>query len=110
MSEPGCSNTTEPFALRVVGDSMAPEFLDGHIIIVDPSHPLCHGAFTVLEYAGEILFGLFTNKQGREQLEHLNNPDGTVALEGPYSVKGVVVQRSSGRRRNIKHYEYTSLE
>ncbi len=33
---PGHCGASEPFALRVMGDDMAPEFRDGHIIIVDP--------------------------------------------------------------------------
>jgi len=41
MEQTGCSSeTTEPYALRVIGDSMSPEFEDGHIIVVDPGYPL----------------------------------------------------------------------
>ena len=105
MNQPGCSNTTEPFALRVIGEDMAPEFQDGHIIIVDPSHPLCNDAYVVLEYQGEILFGLY-NDRGQQTLSQLNSPAQPIVLEQPFSLKGVVIQRSSGRRRNIKHYEY----
>ena len=44
MAQTGCSaEGQEPFALRVIGDSMAPEFLDGHIIVVDPGFPLFNG-------------------------------------------------------------------
>jgi len=35
MQESSCGG--EPFALRVSGDVMAPEFNDGCIIIIDPS-------------------------------------------------------------------------
>jgi len=34
MQENSCGR--EPFALRVIGDEMSPEFLDGCIIIIDP--------------------------------------------------------------------------
>jgi SOS-response transcriptional repressor LexA len=34
MQENSCGR--EPFALRVIGDSMAPEFQDGCIIVIDP--------------------------------------------------------------------------
>lgn len=106
MNQTGCSSTTEPFALRVIGDSMLPEFHNGHIIIVDPSHPLCDGAFVVLEYEDEILFGLYSNNNNHQTLSQLNSSDDPVQLEKPFELKGVVIQRSSGRRRNIKHYEY----
>ena len=106
MNQPGCSDTTEPFALRVIGDTMLPEFKDGHIIIVDPSHPLCDGAYAVIEYAGEVLFGLFSNKNSTPTLHYLNTDQAPLELSGPFRAKGVVVQRSNGRRRDIKHYEY----
>ena len=42
----GCA-ASEPFALRVLGDSMLPEFAEGAIIIIDPAGAirelLCHG-------------------------------------------------------------------
>ena len=34
----------EPYALRVIGDSMEPEFLEGHILIIDPAMPPQHAA------------------------------------------------------------------
>jgi phage repressor protein C with HTH and peptisase S24 domain len=36
MNDLSNCSSSEPFALRVVGDDMAPEFVDGHVIIVDP--------------------------------------------------------------------------
>ena len=35
MDGSGCASS-EPFALRVLGDSMEPEFKDGCVIIIDP--------------------------------------------------------------------------
>ena len=66
MNNSGCSaGTTEPFALRVIGDSMSPEFEDGHIIIIDPAVPASHEAFVVVDYGGEILFGQYQLSEGR---------------------------------------------
>src|SRR3989344_3080759 len=45
----GCAEL-EPYALRVLGDSMAPEFLEGHVVIVDPGMHLSHGAYVVIDY------------------------------------------------------------
>lgn len=87
---------------------MVPEFQDGHIIIVDPSHPLCDQAFVVLEYQGEIHFGLYREKaHAHPELIQLKHEDEPLVLHDPFELKGVVVQRSSGRRRNIKHYHYS---
>jgi phage repressor protein C with HTH and peptisase S24 domain len=107
MSSTGCSaDTTEPYALRVVGDSMVPEFHDGNIIIVDPSLPALHKAFVVLDYGGEILFGQYWVQEGRHWLQYLNPEHQAVELIGKFECKGVIVQRSTGRRKGLKHYNY----
>ncbi len=43
MAQGGCS-TLEPYALRVLGDSMEPEFPEGCVVIVDPGHVPRDGA------------------------------------------------------------------
>lgn len=107
MSQGGCSaGFTEPFALRVIGESMAPEFLDGHIIIVDPGHQLVHGAYAVIQMQEEVYFGLYQSDGKRHRLEYLNPAFPVQELDGPFELKGVVVQRSTGRRRELKHYDY----
>ena len=106
MSQSGCSaQFTEPFALRVIGDSMAPEFEDGHIIIVDPGLPPYDGAFVVIDYGGEVIFSQYRRRADRHWLEYLNHDDRPIELLPPYDVKGVVIQRSTGRRRELKHYD-----
>ena len=44
----GCA-VHEPFALRVLGDSMEPEFPDGAIIIIDPSGVVEDGCYVLAE-------------------------------------------------------------
>jgi phage repressor protein C with HTH and peptisase S24 domain len=109
MATSGCSaETTEPYALRVMGDSMSPEFDDGHIIIVDPAVPLSHEAYAVIDYSGEILFGQYRVDEGRQWLCYLNPDHESVELISKFDVKGVVIQRSTGRRKELKHYEYST--
>ena len=50
----GCASA-EPFALQVLGNSMAPEFSEGCVVIVDPGAPLCHGAFVVAEHGDGVI-------------------------------------------------------
>ena len=45
----------EPFALRVLDDSMAPDLPAGAVVIVDPGEPPGDGALVVLEHEGEVL-------------------------------------------------------
>ena len=101
----GCA-TSEPFALRVLGDSMSPEFEDGHIIIVDPGHPLVDGCFAIVDLQGEICFGRYQRNDDKEQLAYLNPNYQAHDLSPGYELKGVVTQRSTGRRRDLKHYDY----
>lgn len=107
MSNSGCSaEHTEPYALRVVGDSMAPEFNDGNIIIVDPGMPACHEAYVVIDYGGEVLFGQYRVEEGRHWLHFLNPEHDAVELISTFECKGVITQRSTGRRKELKHYDY----
>jgi len=94
----------EPYALRVIGDSMAPEFLDGHIIVVDPAMPPRDGAFVVIDYQGETLFRQFMVKHDKKLLKALNEAYPTVEMEENYRVRGVVIQRAGRRRADRKHY------
>lgn len=45
----------EPYALRVLDDSMAPDFPAGTVVIVDPGEPAEDGCFVVVEQDGEAL-------------------------------------------------------
>lgn len=102
----GCNaDVTEPFALRVMGDSMSPEFEDGAIIIVDPAAPCNHGAYAVIEHAGEVIFRQFIVENGQQYLKPLNDKYDTVAISGQFDVRGVVIQQTHRRKR--KHYEWS---
>ncbi|MFV2058612.1 MAG: S24 family peptidase [Thiohalomonadales bacterium] len=106
MSDAGCgADTTEPYALRVIGDSMLPEFAHGHIIIVDPGLPIYQGAYVVLLQDEQVMFGQYHQNGPQEQLLYLNPTFQSVTLHKNYLVKGIITQRSSGRRKSIKHYD-----
>ena len=94
----------EPYALRVIGDSMEPEFLDGHILIVDPAMSPEHGTYVIIDYQGETTFRQFIVENGRKFLKALNETYPAVELVERYTVRGVVVQRASRRRKDHKHY------
>jgi len=100
----GCAEL-EPFALRVVGDSMSPEFLDGHVIVLDPGMAPTHGAFVVAEVDGETIFRQFWMDEGRAVLRALNDEYPVIALGGEHRVLGVVVQRAGKRRADSKRYD-----
>jgi DNA polymerase V len=98
-----CSTNTEPYALRVIGDDMHPEFEDGAIIIVDPGGMLQSGCFIVIEHQGELTFRKYVEHQQRKYLVPVNDLYPTVELTEPYEIKGVVIQKQYQRERT--HYD-----
>ena len=103
MAESGCSEL-EPYALRVLGDSMEPEFPDGCIVIVDPGYIAKDGSFVIVEYAGDVFFRRLAVEGERRFLEPLNPKYGRFELLPPFTIRGGVVQRAGRRRAQRKHY------
>jgi len=101
----GSCSALEPYALRVLGDSMEPEFADGCVIIVDPGHAPHHGSYVVVEYAGDVFFRQLVVDGERRILKPLNPKYGSFELTPPYTIRGGVVQRVGRRRAERKHYE-----
>lgn len=93
----------EPFALRVLGDSMAPEFPAGCIVIVDPAGSLYDGCFVVAELDGQSGLWQLHIDAGVYTLKTLAGPC-SVSLDSTAPIRAVVAQRAGTRRRDIKHY------
>jgi phage repressor protein C with HTH and peptisase S24 domain len=104
MADNSCS-ALEPYALRVVGDSMEPEFADGCVIIIDPGHAPRDGSYVVVEFAGDVFFRQLVFDGERRFLKPLNPKYGGFELVPPYTIRGGVVQRAGRRRSQRKHYE-----
>ena len=104
MAQDGCS-ALEPYALRVLGDSMEPEFPDGCVVIVDPGHLPRDGSYVIVEYAGDVFFRQLVIDGERRLLKALNPKYGVFELGPPYTLRGGVVQRSGERRSQHKHYD-----
>ena len=96
----------EPFALRVIDNSMEPEFATGCIIIVDPTGVAKDGAFVLAEIDGEYIFRKLRCADGGDRLVALSRDYPAIALDGGLaSVRGVVVQRAGARRKYHKRYD-----
>ncbi len=100
-----CSSS-EPFALRVMGNDMAPEFVDGHVIIVDPGGKVSPGCYVVARHRGEMIFRQLVINQDDYGLRALdtNLPEISLA-NGLDDIVGVVSQRSGKRRSEHKRYD-----
>ncbi len=102
----GNCSASEPFALRVIGDEMLPEFHDGHIIIVDPGGRVVSGCYVIARHRGEMIFRQLIAEQGGWLLHALDDQVADFPLEkGLADIVGVISQRSGKRRSEHKRYD-----
>lgn len=106
-TEGSCSGG-ESFALRVLGDDMAPEFRHGEIIVIEPDGALKDGSFVLARHAGEWIFRQLC-RRGEGWVLHALNPArhdlADLPLADLSAVHGVVIQKAvPGRRRLSKFY------
>ena len=99
-----CSGA-ESFALLVLGDSMAPEFVEGEVIVVEPEGLARDGSFVVAQVDGEWTFRQLVAVGESWSLRALNPAYPATPLPDLAAVRGVVIQKAvPGRRRAAKRY------
>jgi len=102
--ETACSGS-EAFALRVLGTSMEPEFMEGEIIVIEPEGALRDGSYVLARHEGEWIFRQLCRAGERWRLHALNPAFPDLALPDLSEVRGVVIQKAlPGRRRASKRY------
>jgi len=101
MQEHGCGR--EPFALRVIGDSMSPEFADGSIIIIDPEGVISDGAYVMARHGDSYIFRQLVYGENRYFLKALQDGHEVIELPDLSGIEGVVTQQGM-RRRDRKYY------
>jgi DNA polymerase V len=101
-----CSGS-ETVALMVLGDSMAPEFNEGEILLIEMGAPAMDGSFVVGTANDEFIFRqLQRDIQGGWRLHALNPAYPDVHISGLDTIKGVVThKRKSRQRKSVKYYE-----
>lgn len=100
----GCAEN-EPYALRVIGDSMLPEFEEGAIIVIDPAGEIKDGSYVIAIHDDEYIFRQLRIYEERYYLQPLNDLYDTIEIPGQEQVKGVVSQKSGRRRKDHKRYD-----
>ncbi|GMR01444.1 MAG: hypothetical protein BMS9Abin19_0829 [Gammaproteobacteria bacterium] len=99
----GCA-ASEPFALRVLGDSMLPEFAEGAVIIIDPAGAIRDGCYVMAEVKNEYIFRQLCIVENKYYLQPLNDLYDTVEISGQEVIQGVITQQAGRRRNEHKHY------
>jgi DNA polymerase V len=114
LIDTGSCGSSEPFTLRVIGDDMAPEFEDSHIIIVDPGGQLKSGCFVVArvgfegegEGEGDVMLRQLMIEGDNYRLQSLKTGNVDIVLNrADCDLLGVVSQRAGKRRKNHKRYD-----
>jgi len=107
-ADDGACSGAESFALRVLGDEMAPEFNAGEIIIIEPDGALKDGAYVLAQLGGEWIFRQLCRRGDAWTLRALNPAQPALAelpLPDLAAVRGVIIQKAvPGRRRLSKFY------
>ena len=95
----------EPFALMVLGDSMAPEFVEGEIIIIEPEGLATDGSFVLAWHNEEYIFRQLVQIASGWMLHPVNPAYEDTSIPGLECVKGVIIQKKKpGSRKSVKHY------
>ncbi|RLA03608.1 MAG: S24 family peptidase [Gammaproteobacteria bacterium] len=102
MQESSCGG--EPFALRVIGDTMAPEFMDGCIIIIDPSGVVKDGSYVLARQGEEYIFRQLVFGDDVYYLRTLEEGHDDIEIPDLVLVEGVIIQQGARRRADRKHY------
>ncbi len=106
QTESNCSGN-ELVALMVLGDSMAPEFAEGEILVIEMGAPATDGSFVIAEVAkDDFTFRLLRRDERGGWLLHALNPAyPDVAIPGLDVIKGVVTHKKKpGSRKSVKFY------
>jgi phage repressor protein C with HTH and peptisase S24 domain len=89
----------------VLGDSMAPEFVDGDIVIIEPEGLARDGSYVLAEVGGDLVFRLLRVRPTGWSLQALQPGHPEFELADLGCVRGVIIQKSRpGRRRETRRY------
>lgn len=104
MALPECAGG-ESFALMVMGHSMAPEFLENEIILIEPEGLAKEGSYVLALHNEAWTFRQLLRTEAGWALHALNPAFADEPVADLSCVRGVIVQKAlPGRRRASKYY------
>ena len=104
LFQSSCSTNSEPYALQNIGDKMSPEFSENCIIIVDPSMPIHHKAYVVVDFNDDLYFRQYIEHNGRKVLRCLNSQYAEIELDKNFKIHGCVTQQKQRKQKSLHYY------
>ena len=104
LFQSSCSTNSEPYALQNIDDRMSPEFSENCIIIVDPSMPVHHKAYVIIDFNDELYFRQYFEENGRKVLKCLNTSYSEIELDNNFEVRGCITQQKQRKQKSLHYY------
>ena len=99
-----CATNSEPYALQNIGDMMSPEFSENCIIIIDPSMPIHHNAFVIVDFEDDLYFRQYIEEKGKKILRCINTDYEDIELNNIFEVRGCIVQQKQRKQKSLHYY------
>ena len=99
-----CDSNSEPYALQNIGDMMSPEFSESCIIIVDPSMPIHHEAYVIVDFEDELYFRQYIEENNKKILRCLNAEYEDIELGDIFEVRGCIIQQKQRKQKSLHYY------
>ena len=104
LFQSSCSTNSESYALQNLGDMMMPEFSENCIIIVDPSMPIHHKAYVIIDFNDDLYFRQYVEHNGRKFLRCLNSIYPQIELNNNFEVHGCITQQKQRKHKSLHYY------
>ena len=99
-----CATNSEPYALQNIGDMMSPEFTENCIIIIDPSMPIHHNAFVIIDFENDLYFRQYIELDNKKLLRCINSKYEDIMLNNNFEVRGCIVQQKQRKQKSLHYY------
>ena len=104
LFQSSCSTNSEPYALQNIGDMMSPEFSENCIIIIDPSMPIHHNAYVIVQLNDELYFRQYFEENDRKVLRCINSSYAEIELNDNFEVRGCIIQQKQRKQKSLHYY------
>ena len=104
LFQSSCSTNSEPYALQNIGNMMSPEFSENCIIIIDPSMPVHHKAYVIIDFNDELYFRQYFEENGRKFLRCLNSSYAEIELNNNFEFRGCIIQQKQRKQKSLHYY------